>query len=708
MESDVVMRGKMYKIVIQSKMASRSIVWLFAVLLIAAFVQHSGAEFVQLDEYYRMPKIYEYDDYDRCVAQAPLALADDAVYCVARTVIKPDQESSLWRLIETFSNDTKRHFRHDHLDRGFCIERCRQLVQSLDGQTADALYVGKFDIPFPYIINADAFNNVSGDRERYGRLINICQNYALRQQYNLSGYTEIEYCTGPKRTMPMDGLDISFLIITALIALLVISSTWYDHYTSKQLGNEHYKKDLPCRKTMVLTSFSLVRNWYRLVSRSKDQLNEDLKFFQAIRFFTFCLVVVGHCGDLFTASSFANTQDREGEYYSPLGHVLINGSIIVQSFFEMSGFLLSIHFCTTQAKMKRISWIAILVTVGYRYIRLTPAYAFILLLHATWLPKLQDGPLWPRGAEVERNFCRRNWWTNLLYVNNYVHADEPCLQQAWYLACDYQLFTVGLIILVAVTKYKKYVVHIFSVSGVVAILIPALVVYFNHFDGVFVVTLQAERFIYWFDEMYHKIYIPFHTNIGCYIGGVVYGYLYYRVRTSDNKGNRSGFLKFLWYMTVPCGILTLMLSMIFYSYNFEKPSLWIALFFPLHKNAWALFGAIVLYGIIYNYNRFIKSVVNFPLFVPLGRLTYCAYISHVFFLKNFFYGTRDIAYFSHVSMYTKVISVIVASYILGAIVALTLEFPISALQKHLLSKQLEKHSKPEPPRENNNVSPPSA
>lgn len=122
-------------------------------------------------------------------------------------------------------------------------------------------------------------------------------------------------------------------------------------------------------ETMVLTSFSLVRNWYRLVSRSKDQLNEDLKFFQAIRFFTFCLVVVGHCGDLFTASSFANTQDREAEYYSPLGHVLINGSIIVQSFFEMSGFLLSIHFCTTQAKMKRISWIAILVTVGYRYIR---------------------------------------------------------------------------------------------------------------------------------------------------------------------------------------------------------------------------------------------------------------------------------------------------------------------------------------------------
>ncbi|XP_058123502.1 nose resistant to fluoxetine protein 6-like [Anopheles ziemanni] len=675
----------------------------FIVLVAAAvLVQQSAAESVKLDEYYLMPQIYDYDDYDRCVAGA-----EDAVYCVARSVIKPDQDSSLWRLIEHITNDTRRNFRHDHLDRGFCVDRCRQLVDSLDRETAEDLFVTKFDISFPYIIRSDAFNNVTGDRERYGRLINICQNYALRQ-YNLSAYTEIEYCTGPQRTTPIDGLDISFLVISALIVGLVIASTWYDHHTSKQLGNEHYKKDLPCRKTMVLTSFSLVRNWYRLVSRSKDQLNEDLKFFQAIRFFTFCLVVVGHCGDLFTATSFANTYGRESEYSNPLAHILINGSLIVQSFFEMSGFLLSIHFCTNQAKMKKISWAAIFVTVAYRYIRLTPAYAFILLLHATWLPKLQDGPFWPRGAEVERNLCRRNWWTNLLYVNNYVNADEPCLQQAWYLACDYQLFTVGLIILVTVTKYKKYVVHIFSVSGLIAILIPALVVYFNHFDGVFLVTLQAERFIYWFDEMYHKIYIPFHTNIGCYLGGVVYGYLYYRVRTSDNKGNRSGFLKFLWYMTVPCAMLTLMLSMIFYTNNFEKPSVWIAIFFPLHKNAWALFGAIVLYGIIYNYNRFVKSVVNFPLFVPLGRLTYCAYISHVFFLKNFFYGSREIGYFSQVSMYTKVISVIIASYILGAIVALTLEFPISALQKHLLSKQLEKISKPEPPKENNNVSPPSA
>lgn len=124
MESDVRMRAEK-RIIIKLKMSSylrpvSSILAIACALVMIGSVQTSDANgFVNLDEYYRMPKIYDYDDYDRCVAQAPHLPAEDVVYCVARTIIKPDQESSLWRLIENFTNDTKRHFRHDHLDRGF-------------------------------------------------------------------------------------------------------------------------------------------------------------------------------------------------------------------------------------------------------------------------------------------------------------------------------------------------------------------------------------------------------------------------------------------------------------------------------------------------------------------------------------------------------------------------------------------------------------
>lgn len=98
-----------------------------------------------------------------------------------------------------------------------------------------------------YIIRSDAFSDATNDQLRYGKLINICQNYALRKRYNLSAYTEIEYCIRPAQPAPLDGLDIGFLVISALILVLVIASTWYDYRTKSPQGNEHYKKDVPCR-----------------------------------------------------------------------------------------------------------------------------------------------------------------------------------------------------------------------------------------------------------------------------------------------------------------------------------------------------------------------------------------------------------------------------------------------------------------------------
>ncbi|XP_062550135.1 nose resistant to fluoxetine protein 6-like [Armigeres subalbatus] len=663
----------------------------------------AGDTFIELDQYYRMPRIYAYDDYDECFTMYE---SPDPVYCVARSVIKPDNQSELWKFIQDFSSDTYRHYRHEHLDRGLCVERCRKLVASLDNETIQQLNVGKFDINFPYIIKSEVFEdvNVHQDRALYGQLINICENYILRKVYNLTAYTEIEYCSRPTQQIDVDILDLSFLVITMILICLVITSTWFDARMNKSKNVDHYLADIPCKKTMIYTSFSLKRNWYRLISRSKDQLNEDLRFFQTFRFLTFFLVIMGHCSDMFAVTPISNTFEREREYYKPEALALINGSQVVQTFFQMSGFLLSIHFFTTRAKLREVRWTVVLVVIVYRFIRLTPAYAYVLLLHATWLPKMQDGPLWMRGTQTEKYFCRKNGWTNLLYINNYVNADEPCLQQAWYLACDYQLFTLGMILVVAVTKYPKLRTAIISVAMFFAYLIPGLIVYFGAFDGAFINRLQDERFIYWFDRMYQLIYIPFHTNMGCYLGGIILGMIYYKQRKNHHVGNRAWYLRVLWYFVVPVGFLSLMSNSIFYEYNFEKPAIWMAIFYPVVKHMWIFLGALMIYGIIYEYSRQIKGFLNFSVFVPLGRLTYCAYVCHVFMLKNTFFGMREMGYFSKMSLISKVLTVLVSSYLMGLMLALLLEFPATAIQKHLFSKKLEEATtEPKPSAENNNV-----
>ncbi|EAT36801.1 AAEL011139-PA, partial [Aedes aegypti] len=646
--------------------------------------------FFPVDQYYRMPRIYAYDDYDECFTTYE---SPDPAYCVARSVIKPDNRSELWRLIQV-SVIFRGHYRHDHLDRGLCVQRCRKLVASLDNETIQQLYVEKFDINFPYIIDSKVFEDVKvhQDRALYGRLINICENYILRKVYNLTAYTEIEYCTRPTEQIDVDFLDLSFLVVTMVLICLVITSTWFDSRMNKSKKNDHYMLEIPCKKTMIFTSFSLKRNWYRLISRSKDQLNEDLRFFQTFRFLTFLLVILGHCSDMFAVTPIGNTFDREREYYNPESLALINGSQIVQTFFQMSGFLLSIHFFTTRARLREVRWSrvglaligAIMKTTRLNTRRLTPAYAYVLMLHATWLSKVQDGPLWIRGTQTEKYFCRKNWWTNLLYVNNYVNADQPCLQQAWYLACDFQLFTMGMILVVA----NFYVIRIGSkLLYLLVILLPIKVPKTKNLNNKAVRNfgnpVLDERFIYWFDRMYQLIYVPFHTNMGCYLGGIMLGMIYYKQRTNHHEGNRSWYLKVLWYLVVPVGFLCLMSNSIFYKYNFEKPAIWMAVFYPVMKHMWILLGAIMIYGIIYEYSKPIKAFLNFSIFVPLGRLTYCAYVCHVFMLKNAFFAMREMGYFSKMSLLSKMLTVLVSSYLMGLILALVLEFPSTAIQKHL-------------------------
>lgn len=107
--------------------------------------------------------------------------------------------------------------------------------------------------------------------------------------------------------------------------------------------------------------------------------------------------------------------------------MLINGQSIIQTYLTVSGFLLSIQFFEFIEKQTKFNIHYLWKGVLYRYVRLVPVYAFLIFYNATWLLKMQDGPAWNHEVEMEQTFCRRNWWTNLLFVNNYVHRTEAVI-----------------------------------------------------------------------------------------------------------------------------------------------------------------------------------------------------------------------------------------------------------------------------------------
>lgn len=52
-----------------------------------------------VNNYFRMPPLYQMDDYDRCFGENP-PTDTKVVYCYARSQIQPNESSEVWEIIQ--------------------------------------------------------------------------------------------------------------------------------------------------------------------------------------------------------------------------------------------------------------------------------------------------------------------------------------------------------------------------------------------------------------------------------------------------------------------------------------------------------------------------------------------------------------------------------------------------------------------------------
>lgn len=95
------------------------------------------------ENYYSMPKLNRFDDYDECMD----TYRDEAKYCYVKSVIKaPDYPSKVFNFIQKFSSNVKQHYRHDMLTRGICLNKCAKLISSLANDSIDLHYEPFFEL----------------------------------------------------------------------------------------------------------------------------------------------------------------------------------------------------------------------------------------------------------------------------------------------------------------------------------------------------------------------------------------------------------------------------------------------------------------------------------------------------------------------------------------------------------------------------------
>uniref|UniRef100_A0A914DQP3 Nose resistant to fluoxetine protein 6-like n=1 Tax=Acrobeloides nanus TaxID=290746 RepID=A0A914DQP3_9BILA len=193
--------------------------------------------------------------------------------------------------------------------------------------------------------------------------------------------------------------------------------------------------------------------------------------------------------------------------------------------------------------------------------------------------------------------CVKNFWVNLLYLNNYVHWKTECYGVSWYLATDMQMFafTPLLLIPLALNKFVGL-----AVAGALFILSSAaniFTIYHYHYGP----TYQS---VGWVDpeekhpEQYAVwIYAAPYIRCQVYIMGLLVGY--FMQMTPKLKINK--ILNIVFWALSTSSMLFVVLCLYRYNNNHELSLFGRAMYSAFSKPIWAIGLSWIVVSCYYGY-----------------------------------------------------------------------------------------------------------
>ncbi|KAJ8717588.1 hypothetical protein PYW07_005518 [Mythimna separata] len=603
-------------------------------------------------EYDRMPPIYAADPYEKCYWDP------DAVYCYGEFVLVSDTPSPLLDMIHEYSAHTTTHLNHTKIRRGLCLtQSCK-----------------KFNIT-----SMGLKSTLEG-----------CLNESIYETYQLkTRVLDMYYCNQPPKDMQPDNLDIGVGMVCGVIVLANLIGSLYEIYCGD-------RKDCFFR---FLLCFSIRRNWRKLlapVAQNQDPRLRRLKSLHGVRALSMIFVIMAH--SLLGCVWFIENADfLEKMYHNEIIKAFEGGTIIMQTFFVMSGFLL-IYNALLRSEKSKIKWGMLPHLLFVRWLRLTPPYAVVLGLTVTWLRYLTSGPLWKEMVEKEAMDCRVNWWRNILYINNY-YDDSQCMSQMWYIAADTQLYCIGVIVFVLYTTQlsRKILLPMMFVAGC---MIPGVVTYLYDLDAFFMPYPESINELFMLDPTYNYTFKRGHMNIAGYTLGLSIGYLVYHWQKKGIDVSRWRKYRYC----VP--MLVLMGTGVIYSCSFffddiPRPSVYIrAACASVFRPTFAFLVCLLLICFIFKVDDLCRHIVEWRGWLIPSRLSYCAYLLHIFFNRNYVGFQTTVTHISFVTMAFVFTGIVLASFLTSLPFYLLVEAPAGNLIREFVTKSKDYDDKAEDEKQN--------
>eukprot|EP00038_Savillea_parva_P010749 m.192514 g.192514 ORF g.192514 m.192514 type:complete len:712 (+) comp18666_c0_seq1:203-2338(+) len=425
------------------------------------------------------------------------------------------------------------------------------------------------------------------------------------------------------------------------------ASPWSDGHRAKPLWRK------------ILKAFCLSDTIVSLLERST---NRTLSGLDGLRSLSMMWIILAHT-QLVGLSLGTDNQNAETLMKKTLPQQFTLGSsLAIDIFFFLSGMLTTFTLLQRMRKNGKNKFPAP-IFILLRYLRLTPLYVYVLVMYATVVVHLGQGPVWFR-LEREAGNCETQWWTNILYVNNFVPHEfhQTCMPWSWYLACDMQYFITGLFILTVYLRWRPLGIALALALVVVGVVSGFLLLMRN--------TSSQDNY---FDKPYTRV-TPF--AIGILLGILFVDRDLVRMRVPPLVSSVMMFVS-----------LTVMALVIYVDYvNFApttKP--WSttedAAYQSVGRLGFALAVAVVSFTCVNNNHGYVNRFLSLGIWEPLGKLTYGAYLVHPIIIRAYYYQQVMLVHYVPFNQFVIFVAMVVISYGVAALLWLLVELPFASLTK---------------------------
>ncbi|XP_031635860.1 O-acyltransferase like protein [Contarinia nasturtii] len=423
----------------------------------------------------------------------------------------------------------------------------------------------------------------------------------------------------------------------------------------------------------LLLSFSIITNFNAICDRSVG--SDTIPSIHGLRAISMAWVILGHtCIIVFKyADNMELRKVVEKEFWF---QTISNATFSVDTFFFISGFLVSYIYFRTNAKgkLEKLSkgvneftagTFHFFGLIGYRFVRLTAPYMFVLGLVEVVMKYFYHHSVFETPTPDHEN-CPNYWWRNILYINTLFPVEQMCMLWSWYLADDTQFFIVGAFILIIAVRHFKVASTMLIVFMVSSWITTGFIAFQNNHIP------NTDDPLALFDKIYDKPW----TRLGPYMVGMCVGWFLFE---NDGKIRMSRTTLVIgWFSSSFC-----LLWLIYGLYNVKLDPFTAAAYSSLSHSAWAMSLAWIVVACSSGYGGYVNKILSAPVIYPFSRVTYCAYLVHPIAIRFVSLNSDATLHLGSDSMIVLFFGHMILSFLLAFIISLSFEAPVVTMLKIL-------------------------